>query len=363
MSKTGTAHNNNPDEEPEKQAQEQPLLRDSFAQKETAMAFMLARAENDHLLQRLRALSDSEHGPIGQALHDRFRATGCRIEIDNEMKPLAVHTSFVYPPSKGQSSYENIVYLGTGATKSRERHFAALVHEATHATQTGYSSILHASPYNAATNIVMCPRDFVMACERAEQDAYARQAWLSALLIEKEGISDSFTNADPVSAKTFNTLRNETQSVTDAMRQAAVKMLSCPRFSSVRGDPVTLADSYHEMALLSYKNIMKRRAKGNAPALQFVRMEDRDILDIGRSYGPSLFGDNDQLLAAFKHPAQLSPHNQRLLDRLNKALGITDEASLPTFGAALAAQGRTRESFLADSRRPPGPVIQAAHAP
>ena len=329
-----------------------PSLGASFARKGSAALVLKMRGETGKLLSLIQNLADPELGPVGAQLSDRFRAAACRIDIDQNMKMLAVHTSFVYPPSPRKSGFENMIYLGPGALKNRERHFAALVHEATHATQTAFSPILHASPFNAATTLILCPRDFVMACERAEQDAYMRQALFASLLRQAQpDINPDFTAFDPVPAPLYEALRKMSTPV-EALRQAAIMMLARPGFSSLKGDEVTLAESYHELALTAYQKIIDARLAANPNGLRFVRMEACDILDIGRSYGPSLFGDNDQLLPAFAQTPQLSPHNQALLDKLNAKLGITDENNLPSFGAALKAQGTTREAFLADSRRP-----------
>lgn len=328
-------------------------ISDQFAAKGSPLAVLRARADTQRLLAAIRGVSDTAHGAIGQALFDRFRTTRCRVDIDETMAALAVHTSFVYPPRKGQPSFDNIIYLGAAVNAGRQAQFSALVHECAHAAQTGHTAALHASPFNAATPIALCPRDFVMACERAEQDAYARQAWFNDLMLAATGADPAITAKDPVPVATLRALRTAEGGATIlALRRAALMMLDRPGFASASGDHVSLADSYHELALTAYRRILDARAKAGAPPLQFVRLADADILDIGRAAGPSLFGDGENLLPDFAQRPRLSPHNAALLAALNAELGIADEELLPTVGAALAARNMTRESFRQLGRRP-----------
>lgn len=308
--------------------------------------------ETRRWIAALRRMNDPALGNIGKDLCAAFRQAACPVFIDPEMKLLAVHTSFTYTGKTARSVYENTIYLSTRATAHGTRHFSALVHEMTHATQTAHSAILHASPYNTATDIVLCPRDFITACERAEQDAYARQALFASLMLRaRPDQKRSASNKDPVPVRIFETLRRRAPAPLDALRQATQYMLARPGYYSAQGHSVPLADSYHELALTAYAGIMESRLKEPDLRLRFIRMEDEDILDIGRSYGPSLFGDGEKLLPEFAQRPDLSPHNRALLAQLNARLGITDENDLPSFGAALAAQQMTRAEFLARSKR------------
>jgi hypothetical protein len=316
------------------------------------------RAETGKAIALLRSLRDPAEGAVGEALYKAFKTTRALVDVDLDMKSRAIFASFAYPPTPGTTGFTNTVFVGEQAMSHRHSLLSALAHEYTHALQTARSAALHASPFNAGTDIILCPRDFVTACERMEQDAYAKQAWFLSLLRTAHSGEPDFSTADPVPVATFNTLRAAASgSATAAMRQAALNMLACPGFHSDSGNLVSLAESYHEMALNAYKKVISQRLRDNPHGLQFARMEDEDILAIGRSHGPALFGD-DHLLPIFKGPADLSPANRQFLDELNMMLGITDEDRLPTLGNALAAKGRTRESLMAGP-----PAKGAPHGP
>lgn len=298
MDRTGQDNNNHPAPKPAFNKMGNDTLR-----------VLELRAETSRAINLLRSLRDASCGKPGEDLQTAFKKTGCVIDVDLEMGLRAVFNSFAYPPSKGKSSLTNTISLGKSAASHRSSMVSAIAHEQTHALHTARSA------------------------------AYPHEP--------------DYSGADPVPVDTFNALRDTAGgSSLLAMRTAALYMLPRPGFTSYSDKPVTLAESYHELALAGYTRLIKAHLRDSKQPLTFVRMEDEDILAIGQSHGPSLFGDGN-LMHTFREPAKLSQKNQHLLDRLNKLLGIADENALPTLGEALAAKNMTRADMIAQSSRRP----------
>lgn len=160
-----------------KDALDDTELRDAKTAAATPSAEDVAReeAQRAQLSQQLgtvdgwmQRLHDPELGGVGLAFLKATAGVLKREDIDFQMKPSAGYHSFIYPPKPGQDGFSNYVLYGAEALENAERLMGARTHEFVHALQYQNAAALHADPFNAATNIMVSPYDYLLRKERLE---------------------------------------------------------------------------------------------------------------------------------------------------------------------------------------------------
>lgn len=310
----------------------------------------------------LHSLFDPALGAIGKVFYNATKASGCTETVDVTQRINAAFFSFIYPPNEGENGFQNDIVYGPTAFDRKGKFFGARTHEYVHALQYQHATALHVDPFNEAVDFFISPYDYLLRKERLEQDAYVKGAWLQSLATGINPAYGDALDATPMSVAIFNNLRQKTSSLGEAISEAAV-MASESQGRWIDDTVQAARDLWHYRALLEYEMMIKKRLKDVADPLAaqvIVRMEPRDVIEIGTSFGPNPF-DGDMTLT-------LSPANKVALDRLNKSLGITDRMQLPTIQQTLDARGETRADFITRSLQyvgvaPVGSVLAVVQSP
>lgn len=289
-------------------------------------------------------MNDPELGAIGEMFLDETLKSGCKQEIDIFFNNgLAEYCSFSF-----KRGFVNMITYGPGAEESLARLFSAMVHETSHALQKMKAAALHASPFNPDTQIIVCPRDWVMLEERCEQDSYTKQAVFNSLLAKFLPEVHDTSKFDPLSVDDFDKIRAAAGNIGDALVQAARTVLTKSFYSDNPDAVYRFKNSIQDQALKNYDaGIAKRKSSGERN-WTFVRLEPEDIAAIGASCGPNIFGQNGVLPEFLQRPALLQKSQEKLAE-IDKTCGITNVDDLPTLSEALKKIGMTREQFIAQA--------------
>lgn len=303
----------------------------------------------------LARLHDPEQGGVGLAFQRAARGILRREDIDFEMKPSAGYHSFIYPPNPGQDSFSNYVLYGTEALENAERLMGARTHEYIHALQYQSAAALHADPFNDATNILVSPYDYLLRKERLEQDAYVKGAWLCSLAAADAPDIVPAMAGSPLPVSTFENIRAKSAGLQDAFETAARDCRNLLGVWAKDAKPSVIADEWHARALDEYALLLQYRHDNlkDGESLTLIRLEGRDILEIGASFGPNTFGSDAQK-PALTEIENLSPANAQKLAEIEKKFGLPPRLSLPTLQETLATQGRTRADFIQASKNHKG---------
>ena len=296
-------------------------------------------------------LHDRELGGVGLAFQKATAGILTSEDFEFDMKPSAGYHSFVYPPNPGQDGFVNHVLYGTEALQNAERLLGARTHEFVHALQYQSAAALHADPFNAANNVIVSPYDYLLRKERLEQDAYVTGAWLCSLAAADAPDIVQVMEGSPLPVSTFSDIREKSASLQDAFQTAARDCRNLEGFWSKDAEKTRIADEWHARALDEYDRLMKHRFKNlkEGERITIVRLDGRDIRDIGASFGPNTFG-NDDNNPALTQIENLSPANAKKLARIEKKYRIPPREQLPTFDDALQSAGTTRGAFLTASK-------------
>lgn len=310
-------------------------------------------------------LHDPESGGVGPA----FKKATARIlrdeGVDFDMKPSAGYHSFIYPPDPGQHSFINHVLYGAEALDNNERLMGARTHEYVHALQYQTAAALHADPFNAASNIIVSPYDYLLRKERLEQDAYVKGAWLCALAAQEAPDIIPVMEGSPLPVSTFQKIRAASASLSDTFATAASDCRNLMGHWAKDAPKTVIADEWHARALDEYERMVKYRIEDSAKTgqpLVFVRLEDHDIHEIGSAFGANTFGSfgADAGHAKLTDIENLSPAHAQKLAALAQKFGIAPRDNLPTLEQALHAAGTTRADFLAASKSYTGAAVAEA---
>ncbi len=305
-------------------------------------------------------LHDPEMGSVGQAFRRATDKIIAHEDLDFQLMPSAVYHSFRYLANPGQTSFSNYVLYGIEALDSRERLLGARTHEFVHALQYHTAAVLHADPFNEASDIIVSPYDYILRKERLEQDAYVKGAWLCSLALDDApGIVDAMKGS-PLPIDTFQKIRAESGSLQEAFAKAARDTRNLLGAWKKGAEKTVIADEWHARALDEYAHIIQMRLDAG-DNITFVRLSGEDMLEIGASFGPNTFGSNpaDPALTTIEN---LSQENAKKLAEINAKLGITSRDQLPTLENALQAKGTTRAAYLEASKKHVGPPRPGAAA-
>jgi hypothetical protein len=312
----------------------------------------------DGWMQNVR---DPELGSVGKAFLRTTEHILRSEDLDFQMKPSAGYHSFIYPPKPGQDGFSNYVLYGVEALENAERLLGARTHELVHALQYQAAAALHADPFNAATNIIVSPYDYLLRKERLEQDAYVTGAWLCSLAADAAPGIVAAMESSPLPVSRFQDIRAQSRSLQEAFTEAARDCRNLPGVWAKDAKKTVIADEWHARALEEYALMIQYRQANLAEGetLTIVRLEGHDICEIGASFGPHTFG-TDARKKELVEIENFSPAHAQKLAEIEKKFNIAPRGDLPTLDEALAATGSTRAAFIAASRSYKGP---AAHAP
>jgi hypothetical protein len=212
--------------------------------------------------------------------------------------------------------------------------------------QTANTPALHASPFNTNTPVIVCPRDWLILHQLAEQDAFTKESWLTSLMSKQDPAMAEASEKKPVSPRRFEEIRSRHTCLRDTFREVADICMSRYFNTYENGEDGTFADYYHRYTLGHYEmNINLRQSGELGPQIpKLARLEDEDIRAVGRSFGLNIF--ENVSMQQLRDSIRLSPENEEYLQCLNEKLGITDESALKTLRQCLAEENISPQRFL-----------------
>ena len=299
-------------------------------------------------------LRDGQGNRTGKDFLVALDGLDCDVTLEYNMACNAAYSPFDYSLNlPGQSSFINIMKYSILSLKDVAGTFHSMCHEAMHALQWNKTPALHASPYNAQAEIILSPLDFVMMTERTEQDAYVKQAWLARFAAKDHPEAAESSDKEAISVAELDVICRSAADEAEALAVAA--RFAMKKLHDKDNPDFSFADYYHRQALLQYKvKVQARLAEGGRKFPLAVRLADEDIVAIGNSFGPNIFFNRPEFL---RRPV-LSPDNQRLLDEINKLMGIYRENDLPVMDQNM--RDSLMKAAQADQVTPdasaPGPV-------
>lgn len=309
--------------------------------------------EANEKLQHELAILDGwyeQAGPLGRAFKEALAKTAVPEIIDAGISDGLVHAVFQMSYD-GKNKFRQAIHYLPEVFDDREEFFSTRTHEGTHAIQAFRAACLHANPATKSDyKIFLRPRDMAWAWELMEKDAYAK----AAMMYVQFGVA---MNGAPI--------RPDLNPDGPDLQRMAIKIVKKIMDAMITADtqnaPALSAKEYYNRAALqpyeTYADLLEkiRAQTGRPSAIQamkkhgfavptYVRLEPRDIADIGASFGPNLFlfGTEGEEFSA----PELSPAIESLVRSLNERLEIEDEENLPPFGAALEQKGLDRSEFL-----------------
>ena len=309
----------------------------------------------------LGTLQDPQFADVGQHFQARCAQGGFQVALDPDLTCTASYCSFSL--RKDQSGFVNTITYGQLAAKNPVRLFNAAIHEPLHGLQKQNAAALHASPFNAVNGntIIICPRDWLLLEERCEQDAYAKQAWMNALLARHvQKAWDSGKNG-PLSAREFQSCRDVCgDDLVAGLRLAAAKALHKSYWYNNENSPYRFANYVQDCALRNYRAAMKLRLGDGETGFVFVRVRPEHVHALGQSFGPNVFGDNPKDPSLLQQTAMSDSAAESdeamgtsyglstaaLFDQLQQDLGIRDDSALPYLDEALAQRGLSMEQYI-----------------
>jgi len=286
-------------------------------------------------------------------LRAAFEKSGCgeKIRIDKTRTDLGGFSLYGL-----DQRFDNNIYYNRLRFDDTGFAFVRRTHEIIHALQAQSSVALHANPGNKNADIILCPRDYLLIRELAEEDARAKETLVKYAAAQANPHLTTAFNSTGLSIKDFETALSIHKNMSMTLAVTAISALNtgCAEDGY---EQKTLRDYYADMAFFDYyQNIARRQNEADEHPVQFVRLGDEDIYDLGTAFGPCTFGSPD-IYPAFQE--LLSPSAELLTEiaGLSEALDITDDRALPTLSEALTGRGQTPQSALtlwrANSALPP----------
>lgn len=306
--------------------------------------------------ERTAGLHDPELGGIGLAFNRATEATKCPEVAGTNLRhhANAVYTSF--DPCLPGNNFVNAITYGDIARIGQGLLFSARCHEYIHVMQYGVAAALHADPHNWVNDdIILTPLAYLTCKERLEAPAYVDQAWLCSLAAPGHHEIRDQMKRSVYPPTTFERLRRSMKGepLSAVMTEAARRLSKREGYWLPKGPKFPFADNLHAIALDDYAKQIKFRLEAAAKTgkkITFVRLAEKDVEELGQTFGPNIYMKDGKFLQEFLQPSPLSPANQKLLDGLNVLIGNAGEAANPTIDEALAARGATRAAYIKKSR-------------
>lgn len=334
------------------------LLREQW-ERHREQLYQLRSAAIDTAWQWAVSVEDPEDPHMGRRLENAMAETHCKERINIfHQSGVASYTAFsLY---QDDPAFINQLTYGPMAEEDLGQLFTNMVHEKAHALQTKNCAALHANPYNRNTRIVLCPRDWLLIQEKAEQHAYVVQAFFASVIAKEFEEMRELTKYDVLSVDDVDTIRQQTFNLAEARVEAARQALGKRMAPYDDGNRDTFYDSYHRESLKAYKTAMTTRWERGDYSTIFVRLEAEDIAAIGETLGMNCFGAEGVMDPDFETLAPLNEKNARALREMNHACGIVSESALPTLSEALASMGMTRQDMMDHTYGRKNPALHAA---
>jgi hypothetical protein len=278
-------------------------------------------------------------------------------------------TPFLYAPGEGKPTYLNTMYVDEGRAPALIK--ISKRHEGAHAILWSCSAAAHASPYNMASPIVLCPRDWGRFMRNSERAAMAYNA--AAGFVEKDPDFREALAKEPGTAEDFAAaMLASGGNIEAALNRVARECLEknsnyymLPTGKRKEKEYLTLRNYYTWYSLRRFEDsntFTWDYELADMPAPIFVRLDDEDILQIGQLLGFSAFG-RQRPDSFFTEQDPLMWKHQRWQESLNYKMGILNSDQLPTVRQALRRYfGKTPDEFLEFSKNykqgdPPLPQI------
>lgn len=278
-----------------------------------------------------------------QLFEEAFQATGCK--INSEKAPAgggpAAFSAFIYYLSGGGPSFPNEILVNNKlksgnveTNRTPEQIAISKRHEKLHVGQWSEIPVLHASPYNHATSVILSPESWVLMSLLTERDAFVKTAWLNALE-HKLSLSKTFWKQAMTETVTPEDIDLESGDIRTALKKASLVWDGRLKHNPDPGKKpsITLLDHYIESAISDYENSARLKSKSLPPPV-FIRLSPEDILAMGSTFGPSIFGEGTPDEIFTKLPPMPDKLRARL-DALKKEHGIESESGLPTIQEVL----------------------------
>jgi hypothetical protein len=307
-------------------------------------------------------IEDQKSDPLAgvlESFEQEVKATGVKYEAGkNSGGSIACYTPFLYAPGQGKPTFMNTMFVDEEG-RDPEAVKVSKRHEGLHALYWNKSAAAHASPYNMAAPIVLCPRDWGRLMRHSERAAMTYNAMLGhadpdakikEAMKTEPGTAEDFqkaleaANGDPDAA--LNRLAREVLN-----RNSNFYML--PTGKRAEKEPLTLRNYYTWYSLLRFEDSNTFQwdyELSDMPAPIFVRLDEQDILEMGEMLGFSAFG-GERPDSYFEQQDPLMWKHQRWQQSMNLKMGILSSDSLPTLREALRDYfGKTPEEFVEFSR-------------
>ena len=279
--------------------------------------------------------------------------------LKGESSPLAVYTSFSFPPKTPcESGFTNEVTIYGKGERSLQSREISSVHEMLHAGQWSGSPALHAVHLNARSSLIMSLRDWIKVTLLTEAEAYAKTTLLAysmASVYQDEAYADA-TESHPVSVKEIRAVLEEDFSAEDL--QKALVDLAIAGMQKTHHDEdgraVSFAEFYARKAVADYTRSWRLNDDGYKQEFpySFVRLEKGDYDAMGAAFGPDLMPMLAQRFdaGAFVFGAEL----EEKISSVERQLGIPAAVSLLSFKSALHTMGVSPDDFIKGSKTASG---------
>ena len=337
----------------------------------------------------ISGLADTDLPTLGADFHNRFAQAHFKVQLKKDLECIASYCSFRL--NGDNPGFVNSISFGKYAAQKPYKLFNAYMHEALHGLQKRACAALQASPFNPQhltirardthseyaedVTVIICPEDWLVLQEKCEQDAYAKQAWLNALLAVQQPDCLTASDTGALAAHVFLECRAQANGdLAEGLRRAAALTSKTKFFVDKNGNPsnspYSFAHNWHDIALRDYRDAIRARRDVGPTNIVFVRVSPEDVHAIGNSFGPNPFGINPNDLALICRTPSLSKaenaksfpeSGEQALKSLNEELGIRDYKKLPTLRDFLTRHNITVEQFTAHATRQP--VVMRSSVP
>lgn len=263
-----------------------------------------------HIKDRISGLSHPQATDFGKRFVEEMEAHDIRVRIDEKLRCNATYTSYSYAAKN--RGFVNEVALNPERIDDPDEFIVSVAHEYIHGFQKHASPALHHSPFNPETRVVIHPADWIMLEAMCERDAFTKQAFITALLTEK---NPDLHDQGLITPNEFNDVMASSPNLAYGMVSVALDSLSRPvDRAHPRGK--NYIEHYQSVAIKNYSAGMWNRREEGEKDLLFVRLDLEDLWQVGNyGVGPNSFGENtiEPLISTrFK----LSPELQEAYDEM-----------------------------------------------
>ncbi len=266
----------------------------------------------DHLYREL--------GELGRDFLTQVSSPKIREEInDNPDRDEDVY----YTNYSIERGFLDRIFYGRSIVDNQAALFTGRTHEAVHALQYRNAGILHHDPYNPRARVVLSPESYLQVRELMEREAYAKEALFSALLsFMKPEMTYELARYTACDQSLFPKLVEayfDEADLPQALAAAADSAMAAR--IDYDGRDMSFQELYWEKILDGYEEAMQDRLGrpgGRQPV--FARADEKDLLSLGRTVGPSSLGADGALFAQSR--SVYPPAVRERIAALNEKYGV-----------------------------------------